>query len=144
MKTYINIKGQSVSVKPDIFKVGTDYFGQAIYNNDTVYHFSEIVPRFEILRLDFEGYQASYFDSAVKVFSWQITELLTYLAQLFQDKLFRKLSSTPEIGETVILSSHNSAFKVLDNTAVLFIKVQSLNNPDWIDIQPIHKFHKSL
>lgn len=141
MKTYIDKKGKACSFKPDIFKVGVDNNGNTIYNNDIIYHYDNIFPRIEFLEKDFENYNENYFNNTYKIYQHQVPELLTYLAQLFENKSFNSsLKKIPNIGDEIILKGHNYRFKVLDNKYKLFIKVQSMENPNYITIKPIYEF----
>lgn len=133
MKTYVDNHGKICIEKPEIFQVGMDYFKDPIFNNDLIYHFG-CISRFEQLDKNFEGYNKNYFGSSVKIYLWKVPELLTLLSNLINNDDSRIIKEVPNIDDIVILKSHNYKFKVLDNTAKLFIKVQSLNNPDWFPI----------
>jgi hypothetical protein len=141
MKTYININNKAVSEKPDIFLVGRDYFGHSVYNNSIVYHFGYI-PHVEILKKDFEKYSTHHFDKTVVIHNHELQPLLSYLVQSFNGNTFNRLKTIPEIGQTIQMITLSSNFIVLDNTAGLFIKVQSLSNPNWITVLPIYDFRE--
>lgn len=140
MKTYIDKNNKVCSSKPDIFQVGIDNAGNKIYNNDIVYHYNSPFPNIEYLNKDFEKYSKNYFKNTYKIYPHYLAGLLTYLAQLIEDKLYNKLKNIPNIGDVVILRSHNIVFTVLDNKYKLFIKVQSVTNPKYIAIFPIYEF----
>lgn len=131
MKTYINNHQKIVSEKPEIFEVGRDYFNNPIYNNDLVYYFSEHYDNVHQLDKNFVGYSKNHFSNSVKIYTHQIPFLLTYLTRLVSKQTINLLNTVPKIGDIVVLKSHNSEFKVLDNTTKIFLKVQSLKNPDY-------------
>ena len=134
MKTYKNKEGVYVSERPEIFEVGKDYFNNPIYNNDLVYYFSDYYDNVYKLKKDFDGYSKNHFTNTVKIYEHQIPQLLTFLCRLVSNQPFDISKNIPKVDDIVILKSHNYKFKVLDNTGKLFIRVQSLLNPDYITI----------
>jgi hypothetical protein len=139
MKTYINSKGEFCSDKPEIFAVGVDDLGKNIYNNDIVYHYTNPYPRFEFLDENYEGYNKTYFDNTIKVYKSQVPHLLNYLTRIIEN-YNDSLTIIPNINDIIVLKSHNYEFKVIDNKYKLFLKVQSVTNPNWIEIKPIYEF----
>ena len=142
MKTYLNEKKQWVSQKPERFEVGKDYFGVSIYNDDLVYFYSNYYDNVTQLNKDDERYSKNHFKNCVKIYKHQIPTLLTYLGRLFSKQLGLTLDYAPNIGDIVILKTHNYKFKVLDNTPKLFIKLQSIINPDYISVFCINELKK--
>jgi hypothetical protein len=154
MKTYINSKGEFCSDKPEIFAVGVDDLGKNIYNNDIVYHYTHFkhcryvarknpynpYPRFEFLDENYEGYNKTYFDNTIKVYKSQVPHLLSYLARIIENYNDSLTKLIPNINDIIVLKSHNYEFKVIDNKYKLFLKVQSVTNPNWIEIKPIYEF----
>lgn len=140
MKTYINSKGEFCSDKPERFVVGVDELGKNIYNNDIVYHYPyNPYHRFEFLDENYEGYNKTYFDNTIKVYKSQVPELLNYLVKMMENNN-DSLKNIPDINDIIVLKNHNYDFKVIDNKYKLFLKVQSVKNPNWVEIKPIYEF----